>query len=438
VRLGWWATLTRASLLAIGAIESAIGPERLSHIRVALTRRATARLVAILGSLKGAFAKAGQFASMRHDVVPAFVSEALAGLQDRVPPLELSIVRELVEAELGRPLEDCFAVFDPTPLGAASIAQVHRATLPDGAEVAVKVQYPWIRASLPADLAVLRIAARLWLRWQEPGSAGTQIEFDRFFAEFSDGLTSELDFAHEAMMAGEIAANLGGDPQIQVPRIVATHSTRRVLTMSYQPCVSVGDSRGLLRLGVDPADVLEILTRAYAKQIFVDGLFHADPHPGNLFVLDEPVAATCPRVLFVDFGLSKRLTPELRNELRQGIYCLLKRDPDGFIERMQGMGMIAPGAEPEIRDAVRKMFARIAGDAGTGGVLGASSGQILGLKDEAKTLLQETPGLQLPNDLLLYAKTLSYLFALGDDLAPEVDLMKISTPYLLRFLAEKG
>jgi ubiquinone biosynthesis protein len=208
--------------------------------------------------------------------------------------------------------------------------------------------------------------------------------------------------------------------------------------MSYQPCVSVGDSQGLLRLGVDPAEVLEILARAYAKQVFVDGLFHADPHPGNLFVLDEPEAATRPRVLFVDFGLSKRLSPELRHQLRQGIYCLLKRDVDGFIDRMQDMGMIAQGAESDVRDAVHKMFARIAGGAGSSGVLGASSGQILGLKDEAKTLLQETPGLQLPNDLLLYAKTLSYLFALGENLAPEVDLMKISTPYLLRFLAERG
>jgi ubiquinone biosynthesis protein len=424
--------------LAIGAIESLIGPERRSRIRDALTRRATARLVAILGSLKGAFAKAGQFASMRHDVVPAFVSEALSALQDRVPPLELSLVRELVEAELGRPLEACFTEFDPSPLGAASIAQVHRATLPDGAEVAVKVQYPWIQASLPADLAVLRIAARLWQRMRAPGSPSEQIDFDRFFSEFSDGLASELDFTHEATMAREIAANLAGDSQIQVPRIVASHSTRRVLTMSYQPCVSVGDSQGLLRLGVDPAEVLEILARAYAKQVFVDGLFHADPHPGNLFVLDEPEAATRPRILFVDFGLSKRLSPELKHQLRQGIYCLLKRDVDGFIDRMQDMGMIAQGAESDVRDAVHKMFARIAGGAGSAGVLGASSGQILGLKDEAKTLLQETPGLQLPNDLLLYAKTLSYLFALGENLAPEVDLMKISTPYLLRFLAERG
>ena len=181
-----------------------------------------------------------------------------------------------------------------------------------------------------------------------------------------------------------------------------------------------------------PCDVLEVLARAYAKQVFVDGLFHADPHPGNLFVIDEPDAATAPRVLFVDFGLSKRLSPELRRELRKGIYALLQRDVDGFVARMHAMNMIAPGAEPGVRSAVISMLERLGGE---GGLFGIGNGQVLGIKDEAKRLLQETPGLQLPNDLLLYARTLSYLFALGEQLDPELDLMKLSMPYLLRFLA---
>jgi ubiquinone biosynthesis protein len=180
--------------------------------------------------------------------------------------------------------------------------------------------------------------------------------------------------------------------------------------------------------------VLEILGRAYARQVFVDGLFHADPHPGNLFVLDEPSAAERPRVLFVDFGLSRRLDPKLRQELRQGIYAVMQRDIEGFLAAMQRMGMIARGHESEVRTAVTGMFERLQG---SDGALGFAGSEVLSLKNEAKALLGETPGLVLPNDLLLYAKTMSYLFALGDELAPEVDLLKISLPHLLRFLAER-
>jgi ubiquinone biosynthesis protein len=205
--------------------------------------------------------------------------------------------------------------------------------------------------------------------------------------------------------------------------------------MSFAPAVRIDDRAGLARLGVAPRAPLEILARAYAKQVFVDGVFHADPHPGNLFVLDEPEAGARPRVLFVDFGLSKRLSPELRRELRLGIYALLQRDLDAFVGGMQRMTMIAPGAEGAVRAAVASMFERMAG--GGASPLGLSGAGVMALKDEAKLLLQSTPGLQLPNDLLLYAKTLSYLFALGERLDPEVDLMKLTVPYLLKFLATR-
>ncbi len=248
-------------------------------------------------------------------------------------------------------------------------------------------------------------------------------------------MADELDFRAEARAASEIAENLADDPGIRVPTIVPSHSGRRVLTMHYHPCVGIADREGLDKLGVDPAQVLEIVARAYARQIFADGLFHADPHPGNLFVLDEEGADENPRVLFVDFGLHRRLSPELRREMRQGIFALMQRDADRFIEHMKALDMIAPGAEGGVHDAVSEMLERIADEGGAGTLMSAPGGQVLGLKDEAKRLLQDTPGLQLPNDLLLYVKTLAYLFALGEELAPEVDLMKISVPYLLQFLA---
>jgi ubiquinone biosynthesis protein len=386
--------------------------------------------VRTLGRLKGAFVKAGQFASVRHDLLPPGAAAALVELQSRVPPLRFEVIRGVVERELGAPLEDRFESFDPEPLGAASVAQAHRARLPDGRSVAVKVQYPWVRASLDSDLRILRACVGLASWW-----SGRRIP-DRaaLFREFRDGLLEELDFEREGRVAAEIARNLAGDPQIAVPEIVASHSTSRVLTMSHCETIPIRDRASLEASGIPPAAVLEVLARAYAKQVFADGLFHADPHPGNLFVVDEPGASARPRVLFVDFGLSKRLSPELRRNLRRGIYALLQSDLDAFVSRMDAMGMIAPGAHAEVRRAVGRMFERIREKGGGLAVPGAA---VLGLKDEAVALLRETRGLQLPNDLLLYARTLSYLFALGEQLAPEVDLVKLSTPYLLKFLAER-
>jgi predicted unusual protein kinase regulating ubiquinone biosynthesis (AarF/ABC1/UbiB family) len=295
--------------------------------------------------------------------------------------------------------------------------------------VAVKVQYPWLRASLPRDLRLAR--ALLRLRALGRGRADAR---ERLFAEFARGLAEELDFEREARVAAEIARNLADDPAIAVPAVVASHSTGRVLTMEWHPALPIHDRAGLRRLGVDAAEVLEILARAYARQIFVDGLFHADPHPGNLFVLEER-GPRGPRVLFVDFGLSRRLEPALRRELRAAILAVLRGDLDGFVGGMRRMDMIAPGAEPGVRAAVERMFARLRGEGAAPLALGAD--RVLALKDEAKALLAETEGLQLPNDLLLYAKTLSYLFGLGAELAPHVDLMRLTVPWLLRFLAAR-
>jgi ubiquinone biosynthesis protein len=395
--------------------------------RAARNERAVRRIVATLGALKGGFAKAGQFAAVRHDLLPASATAALASLRDRVPPLPFERVRATVESELAAPLEKLFREFETEPLGSASLAQVHRAQLPSGQMVAVKVQYPWLRASRRADLALLRVALLAWVR------RARRIDRERIFDEFAAGLASELDFRREARVAEEIAANLANDPQIVVPAPIYTHTARRVLTTTYTPAVPVADSARLAEIGAPPRAVLEVVGRAYAKQVFADGLFHADPHPGNLFVVDEPEAARAPRVLFIDFGLSRRLDPVLRREMRRGLRALIQRDVDGFVDGMDRMGMIAAGAREGVQRAVADMFGRIAE---AGGALGARGGRILALKNEAKGLLQETEGIQLPIDLLLYAKTVSYVFALGAEIAPEVDVTELCLPYLLQFLAQ--
>jgi ubiquinone biosynthesis protein len=378
-----------------------------------------------LGRLKGPFAKLGQFAALRVDVLDPDARRALLALRDAVPPLPGGWLRARVERELGAPLEARFASFEPTVLGSASIAQVHAATLPDGREVAVKVQYPWLRASARADLGLARFALRAAARIV-PNAAS--------WREFARGYREELDFTREAASAAEIAANLAAEPRVVVPSLVASHSSRRVLTLERHPTLPL-EREGLLARGIAPAAVFEIVVRAYARQLFLDGVFHADPHPGNLLVLDEPTSRESPRVLFVDFGLARRLDAALARELRAGILALLRNDLAGFLSGMQRMGMVRPGAEAGVRASVDAMFARVRG-AAPGGALSLSGDRLLALKEEAQALLSATPGLVLPEELLLYAKTLSTLFVLGRELAPEVEVLKVAAPYLLRFLGD--
>jgi predicted unusual protein kinase regulating ubiquinone biosynthesis (AarF/ABC1/UbiB family) len=252
--------------------------------------------------------------------------------------------------------------------------------------------------------------------------------------EFSDTVRLEIDYLNEGKNAETFARNFADDPLVHVPRVVWSRTTRRVLTLEDVYAIKITDYSAITAAGIDRAAVASRLFDTYLKQIFDHGFFHADPHPGNLFVLEEP-GPRGPRVLFVDFGLSRRLEPELRRELRAAILALLRGDLDAFVGGMDRLHMIAPGAEPAVRAAVARMLGRLRGEGASPLALGAD--RVLALKDEAKALLLETEGLQLPNDLLLYAKTLSYLFGLGAELAPEVDLMRLTVPWLLRFLAAK-
>jgi ubiquinone biosynthesis protein len=422
-RAGWrLALLSRALGLTLALVLAQLA----LRLAFAPRERALVHAARALGRLKGPFAKLGQLAAVRVDVVAPEARAALLALRDDVPPLPAAWIRACVEREVAAPLEASFARFESHPLGAASIAEVHAATLRDGREVAVKVQYPWLTRTVRVDLALARLALRLVAR-AAPEAAT--------WREFARGFASELDFAREAQAARAIAANLASEKSVAVPRVLPELSSACVLTAERVPTLPIARA-ALLARGVAPAAVLEIVVRAYARQVFLDGVFHADPHAGNLFVVDEPSTAARPRVLFVDFGLSQQLSAELRRELRAGILALLNGKLDAFLAGMQRLGMIATGAEPSVRVAVAAMFARLRGERAS--ALALSGERVLALKEEAQALLFATPGLTLPPDLLLYAKTVAYLFALGRELAPEVDVMKLAAPYLLRFLAAPG
>ena len=257
--------------------------------------RAVARSFHTLAvSLGGLMIKVGQYMSSRLDVLPPEITKELEGLQDEVPPVEFGAIRTLAESELGVPLDVAYEWVDPTPLAAASLGQAHRARLSaaDAAEagfadVVVKVQRPGIDEIVDVDLAALRKVAR-WL--SRVAVVREHVDLPALIEEFAHTSMLEIDYLHEARNAERFAENFADDARVTVPEIAWERTTRRVLTLSDVTAIKINDLAGLRAAGINPSEVAAEFAKVMFDQLFVDGFFHADPHPGNIFV--TPRAST--------------------------------------------------------------------------------------------------------------------------------------------------
>jgi ubiquinone biosynthesis protein len=259
-----------------------------------------------LEELGPTFVKLGQVLSTRPDLLPAAYVEALTRLQDNVKPFAFAEAKSIIESELGVRLSKAFSTFEESPLAAASLGQVHRATLRTGRMVAVKVQRPGVAEQVALDLEALDEIAHFL---DKHTGAGRRFDLVGMVAEFRDAIITELDYAREAGNLTLLAANLAEFEAIVVPQPVEGYVSTRVLTMDYVAGTKVTAISPLVRLDI-PGDVLaETLVRAYLKQIVVDGIFHADPHPGNVLVTDQGLLA------LVDLGMVGRITPDMQTRL---------------------------------------------------------------------------------------------------------------------------
>lgn len=265
-----------------------------------------AQLPADLERMGPTFVKLGQLASTRPDLVPPAYADALARLQDRVAPFDGEEAERIVAEELGVRVSKAFQAFDREPIAAASLAQVHRAVLRDGRPVAVKVQRPGVRERIVQDLDAIEDVVEFMDRHTR---AGRQYEFGRVLEELRKSLLAELDYRREARNASTLDDNLAEFARIIVPRPVEDYSTGRVLTMELVRGRKITALSPLARMEMDGAVLAEELFRAYLKQILVDGFFHADPHPGNVFVTDDG------RLALLDVGMVGILGPELQQHL---------------------------------------------------------------------------------------------------------------------------
>jgi predicted unusual protein kinase regulating ubiquinone biosynthesis (AarF/ABC1/UbiB family) len=299
--------------------------------------------------LGGVMIKVGQFLSSRVDVLAGEVTAELAGLQDEVPPEPFAAIRRLAESELGAPLAERFVSFEEQPLAAASLGQVHRATLrpsqggaSGAARVVVKIQRPRIERLIATDLAALRVVGR-WVQRYRP--IRRRADVPALLEEFARTLYEEIDYLEEGRHAESFAANFSNEPGVRVPRVYWSHTTRRVLALEDVYAIKITDYEAITAAGIDRRAVAQRIFTTYLKQIFDDGFFHADPHPGNLFV--TPAAAGW-QLTFVDFGMVGRVPPSVRAGARELVIGIGTRDAARLIRGYQELGVLLPGADLEL------------------------------------------------------------------------------------------
>jgi ubiquinone biosynthesis protein len=302
-----------------------------------------------LEELGPTFVKFGQMLSQREDVVSAGLAGELRNLQDRATPFPAASARAIVEAETGRAVAEIFAEFEDTPLAAASVAQVHRALLRDGAQVIVKVQRPAIAETIEADIAVLRRLSRML-----PAVLPSLRAFNlaELVEEFAATLRLELDFEHEARNAERFAAANRDEPEVVVPRIYWQATTRRVLTMEY------GEGRRVDNAAVPAVErprLARSLMRLFLTQVFEHGVFHGDPHPGNILLLADG------RLWFHDFGALGELSPRVQESLRQLFLAVMARDSGWVASAYLGMGgatreLDRPGFTRDLAAALERYY----------------------------------------------------------------------------------
>ena len=397
----------------------------LLHPLVRVVRRrwhaASARtLHAAAIDLGGLLLKAGQFVGTRADLLPDAYLEELTELHDRVPAHPYPVVVGVIESELGAAPEELFARFWRQPAASASLAQVHRATLHDGREVVVKVQRPEIRDSLSFDLRNLRLALGA-IEWLE-GPFGLKLLLD----ELEECLPRELDFIAEAENATRMAELFRNEPRVQIPTPVPELTTKRVLVSEYTPGIKISARRRLESAGLDPAAVARTLVEIYATQVFDYGFFHADPHPGNLFVTPAAESPTGFSLVFVDFGLAQEVPASFRRNLGQLFAALLGGDAEAAAAALAELGLETGAADHD----TLKRTADLALEALRRRREQQGQKDYRDLGRDLTSALRSDPLVRLPSHLVLLARVVGLISGIVRSLGVHIDPARILLPHL--------
>ncbi|MBC8334334.1 MAG: AarF/ABC1/UbiB kinase family protein [Anaerolineales bacterium] len=393
----------------------------------------------------GVMIKVGQFLSSRLDVLPPEIVEELSGLQDEVPAEDFDAIRELAEAELGGSLEKKFKTFDATPMAAASLGQVHRASLlPESQEtilfnnIVVKIQRPHIKEIIEVDLSALRRVGG-WLERYKPIRQRADVQ--GLIEEFSTTIYEEVDYLAEGKNVEIFQEHFADHARIHVPRVVWEFTRPQVLTLEDVFAIKITDYDAITAAGIDRAEVARVLLDTYLKQIFEDGFFHADPHPGNLFVTplagpDEDGSVDW-KLTFVDFGMVGRVPDNLRAGLREMVIAVGTRDAKRLVRAYQQLGLLLPGANLKlIEEAESQVFERFWGKS-MSELRQISLDEMREFALQFRELMYEMP-FQIPHNLLLLGRTVAILSGMCTGLDPDFNLWDQLSPYARKLISEEA
>jgi ubiquinone biosynthesis protein len=379
------------------------------------------RLRLALEALGPIFVKFGQVLSTRRDLLPPDIADELAKLQDQVPPFPNELARAEIERSFKRPIAEVFASFDAQPVASASIAQVHFAVLPDGTEAAVKILRPGMLPVIRRDLGLMDSAA--WLV-EHLFADGRRLRPRAVVAEFARHLHDELDLMREAANANQLRRNFADNPAIAIPEIYWDFCTPSVMTMERMHGTPISQVEKLREQGVDIPKLARVGVEIFFAQVFRDGYFHADMHPGNIFVSESG------QYIALDFGIMGTLTDVDKNYLATNFLAFFQRDYKRVAEAHLEAGWVPPATridelESAIRAVCEPIFDRPLKDIQFGYVL-------LRLFQTSRRF-----GVEIQPQLVMLQKTLLNIEGLGRDLDPELDLWKTAKPYLERWMSEQ-
>jgi len=387
---------------------------RLKRLHVANARMLRERMI----EMRGVLIKIGQFMSSRVDILPEEYTDELSKLQDQVPPAPFGDIVKRVTEELG-PMDRVFSSFDRDPIASASLGQVHRACLRDGECIVIKVQYPGIEEVIAADIKTLKFVIRiLHLLF-------SQINLDVIYTEFSRIIHEELNYLQEGKNAETFARNFAGNPRIKIPLVYWPFTTSKVLALEYLDGVKITDFDGIDRAGIDRREVSRLLAEAYSQMFFSDGLFHGDPHPGNIFVRPGP------EIILVDFGMVDRISTPRRESLRIAFSAVVDRDALVLVRSLVDMGFIplTKDIQPLVH-FVDKLLLKYRDISATE----LKAMDIDDISNDVLEALRLSPAFQIPTDFILFGRVIGMLNGLASRLDPETNIVEIAAPFAKQFI----